>query len=388
MTDIISRLRIKAGMIQMGERIAWGSDSDLMYEAADMIEQMLARQQAAITSAKQLTALLENVRSMHEICAEFIAADVFDQLRLAAPQAARQQAVPVALARFRDIADFTLREAGRHNKWQEREALAKEFLDFIDAPLSFRIVRADASGITETGLSFTSPERAAQHADDMNATKNNSLVIFKVLAGALHKPAEPVAYAAPQAEQQKPEFGAPYQGARQQAVPSELTEALRQYRHNDGSDGFVFGYDKAVTERYVASLLAAAPQAEQAVEPVKWFNGCNNSVPRALRHLASNDRPIGGESLFNSEHLLQLADEIELMARKPLYTAPPTPDVSGLVEALEQLLDCPYVIEQATIPKAGIEAAPQQVVGTLHVNLMRMRKARAALATHRSANHE
>tara|TARA_R110000751_G_scaffold67956_1_gene138455 strand:+ start:2106 stop:2588 length:483 start_codon:yes stop_codon:yes gene_type:complete len=41
---------------------------------------------------------------------------------------------------------------------------------------------------------------------------------------------------------------------RQQAVPSGLSEALRQYRHNDGSDGFVFGYDKEMTDRYVAGL--------------------------------------------------------------------------------------------------------------------------------------
>jgi hypothetical protein len=33
-----------------------------------------------------------------------------------------------------------------------------------------------------------------------------------------------------------------------------LIEALRQYRHNDGSDGFVFGYDKEMTDRYVAGL--------------------------------------------------------------------------------------------------------------------------------------
>ena len=43
MSDIIKRLRIKAGMIQMGERIEWGSDSGLMYEAADVIEQLMAR---------------------------------------------------------------------------------------------------------------------------------------------------------------------------------------------------------------------------------------------------------------------------------------------------------------------------------------------------------
>lgn len=37
--DLVNRLRIKASMIEMGERIAWGSDSELMREAADYIEQ-------------------------------------------------------------------------------------------------------------------------------------------------------------------------------------------------------------------------------------------------------------------------------------------------------------------------------------------------------------
>lgn len=36
--DLTKRLRIKAGMITMGEKIAWGSDSALMNEAADFIE--------------------------------------------------------------------------------------------------------------------------------------------------------------------------------------------------------------------------------------------------------------------------------------------------------------------------------------------------------------
>lgn len=38
MSDLAKRLRIKAGMIEMGERIAWGSDSALMREAADALE--------------------------------------------------------------------------------------------------------------------------------------------------------------------------------------------------------------------------------------------------------------------------------------------------------------------------------------------------------------
>lgn len=36
--DLVKRLRIKADMIQMGEKIAWGSDSEIMREAADYIE--------------------------------------------------------------------------------------------------------------------------------------------------------------------------------------------------------------------------------------------------------------------------------------------------------------------------------------------------------------
>jgi hypothetical protein len=47
-----------------------------------------------------------------------------------------------------------------------------------------------------------------------------------------------------------------------------------------------------------------------------WPNGCDDMVPKALRYLAHNDRPSGGEQHFNHAHLLQLADEIELMAQK------------------------------------------------------------------------
>jgi len=42
MSDIVERLRIKAGVMQMGERIEWGSDTALMLEAADRIEQLRA----------------------------------------------------------------------------------------------------------------------------------------------------------------------------------------------------------------------------------------------------------------------------------------------------------------------------------------------------------
>ena len=39
--DLIKRLRIKAGVMSMGEKIAWGSDTDLMYEAAETLEKLI-----------------------------------------------------------------------------------------------------------------------------------------------------------------------------------------------------------------------------------------------------------------------------------------------------------------------------------------------------------
>ena len=68
--------------------------------------------------------------------------------------------------------------------------------------------------------------------------------------------------------------------------------------------------------------VAPAPAAVAVPVPVKWWNGCDKTVPAALRYLANNKRPNGGEERFNCTHLYQLADEIERMARLPLYTAP------------------------------------------------------------------
>ncbi|WP_455233485.1 hypothetical protein [Geopseudomonas aromaticivorans] len=46
MSDIVKRLLIKAGMMEMGERIAWGSDTALMREAAAKIEALTAERNA------------------------------------------------------------------------------------------------------------------------------------------------------------------------------------------------------------------------------------------------------------------------------------------------------------------------------------------------------
>jgi hypothetical protein len=67
--------------------------------------------------------------------------------------------------------------------------------------------------------------------------------------------------------------------------------------------------------RDVQETLAHQPAQEQA-EPFKWPNGCDRMIPRALRYLANNPRPSGGEETFNGAHLYQLAGEMEAAARK------------------------------------------------------------------------
>ncbi|WP_228305130.1 DUF551 domain-containing protein [Klebsiella michiganensis] len=69
----------------------------------------------------------------------------------------------------------------------------------------------------------------------------------------------------------------------------------------------------------VIKELARMALSAMDSEPVAWSNGCNKSVPAALRYLAEKPRPIGGESSFNTAHLYQLAREIEFMAEAPLY---------------------------------------------------------------------
>lgn len=55
----------------------------------------------------------------------------------------------------------------------------------------------------------------------------------------------------------------------------------------------------------------AAPAAQGDAKPFKWPNGCDSTIPKALRYLARNPRPSGGEDWYNGMHLLQLADEME-----------------------------------------------------------------------------
>ncbi|HCT2069336.1 TPA: hypothetical protein OTQ27_004455 [Klebsiella michiganensis] len=100
---------------------------------------------------------------------------------------------------------------------------------------------------------------------------------------------------------------------------NQLTKEWLQNRIADMEstrDDIPFGFDESGNNELAAFKLALAAMDS---EPVAWSNGCNKSVPAALRYLAEKPRPRGGESSFNTAHLYQLAREIELMAEAPLY---------------------------------------------------------------------
>ncbi|ENT2841152.1 MULTISPECIES: hypothetical protein [Klebsiella] len=101
--------------------------------------------------------------------------------------------------------------------------------------------------------------------------------------------------------------------------------------HKDDTDKMVRLWDD-LNDRHappeVVRELARMALSAMDSEPVAWGNGCDKTVPAALRYLAENERPFGGESRFNAAHLYQLAREIELMAEDPLYRhAQPAPVV-------------------------------------------------------------
>jgi hypothetical protein len=45
--DIVKRLEIKANVMEMGEKIAWGSDTALMREAAEEIKKLRLEEEGA-----------------------------------------------------------------------------------------------------------------------------------------------------------------------------------------------------------------------------------------------------------------------------------------------------------------------------------------------------
>lgn len=74
----------------------------------------------------------------------------------------------------------------------------------------------------------------------------------------------------------------------------------------------------AEIEQALSGAPAALPENSAADVPpaLRWPNGSENTVPAALRYLANHPRPHDGAARYNAEHLLQLAGEIEEMAKR------------------------------------------------------------------------
>ena len=58
MTDLVERLRIKADMVLMCEKIKFGSDAAVMKEAADRIEQLEAALQRVMIGGNHLATII------------------------------------------------------------------------------------------------------------------------------------------------------------------------------------------------------------------------------------------------------------------------------------------------------------------------------------------
>ncbi|WP_434717055.1 hypothetical protein P5X00_36520 [Paraburkholderia sp. A2RO-4L] len=86
-----------------------------------------------------------------------------------------------------------------------------------------------------------------------------------------------------------------------------------------------------------AVLKAARKVLDEAkATALHWSNGCDESMPAALRYLADYPRPVGGEQTYNAEHLYQLAGEIESTAKRSRATAAAVVDAVGDIEAIRK----------------------------------------------------
>ncbi|KVP96635.1 hypothetical protein WJ97_12185 [Burkholderia ubonensis] len=86
-----------------------------------------------------------------------------------------------------------------------------------------------------------------------------------------------------------------------------------------------------------AALKAARAVLDEAkASALDWSNGCDQTVPAALRYLANHPRPSGGEQTYNAEHLYQLAGEIESTAKGSRATAAAIVDAARDFEAFRK----------------------------------------------------
>lgn len=96
-------------------------------------------------------------------------------------------------------------------------------------------------------------------------------------------------------------------------------EAVRDYLNKRTQ---AFDDERAAVQFYIDNPGAALADlrqrqaAESAPPTLRWPNASDKTVPAVLRHLAHHPRALAGEARYRAEHLLQLAGDIEEMARR------------------------------------------------------------------------
>jgi hypothetical protein len=58
--------------------------------------------------------------------------------------------------------------------------------------------------------------------------------------------------------------------------------------------------------------------------------------------------------------------------------------VEELYSIIKEIDECPYFLDEATIPKNGIEANPSQVVANMSISLMKIQKVSHAVKKYRN----
>lgn len=159
MSDIVTRLQIKAGVMEMGERIAWGSDTSLMREAADTIEALRVEVENAdqrldenwITH-QQIIASQAREKGLREALVSCDVAESFGQINcivevaLSQPtdDSALRSAIQHGIAEFLDRTEqYVTNDASRNAALAaERERCASVCLDIVDGQQYAEAIRA------------------------------------------------------------------------------------------------------------------------------------------------------------------------------------------------------------------------------------------------------
>jgi len=125
----------------------------------------------------------------------------------------------------------------------------------------------------------------------------------------------------------------------------------------------------------------------------KKFIGSPVEVIFELRQqLAAPEQALAGANVRKKREVMDVYwkrivhDQIILIAGFKQRAEQAEAQAAVMREAIKEIAEAPYVIESATIPKAGIESAPEQVVGTLHIVLKRMLRIQAVAQAHDPAS--